>query len=303
MSSEAAEVMADDVEPRPFRFELPAGLMELANEDPGPRTCRWPECDVQLHPRQVGDRFLEVEICEKHRLMEVDHAEARRRAREAEEHPEVLARRGARLLPEKYQHLDLGRAEWTDEPPSPALGARALATGRMQLPFAVRSPAGLLKRWTPAEPGHPPRGFLLHGPTGNGKSGLLAGAFVHAWRRGLRGFWLSERTYIAALRAQMDDKSVKAPTLGQIFNDRDFVVIDDLGVTDNATEWHHDRMEDLVCHAYDKRVALWASTNRDPDDLKTRAGLKRAVGARSFDRLEETTTTLEVAGGSWRREG
>lgn len=258
--------------------------------DPGPRPCRT-ECGAEVPAlKLLSGSYLVVEVCESCRLRAQEQDVAASSASSAG----ARVTQAARRVPRKFRHLDLGEAITTHEPPSPALVDRH--QGKMVIPPPLRIVARRLREWTPGG-----RGLLLHGPVGNGKTALLAGAFIHAHRRGLRGAWISERTYLGSLREAASNREIRVPSAAELCAGIDFIVMDELGSTEAHTAWNRDKLEDVVCQAYDEGIAIWASTNRPPDDLKSKAGLKRALGERAYDRLMETTTPIEVASGSWRR--
>jgi DNA replication protein DnaC len=128
-----------------------------------------------------------------------------------------------------------------------------------------------LRTWV-GESGRPPCGFvLLTGPPGCGKS-FAAAATVAV---GLRGFyrrcevrWLSEREYLADIRASFDDDGARNRRVLPSNDGRrvQLLILDDLAAS-RLTDWGRGEMAGLIEARYDEDLPTLITSNLSIDEL------------------------------------
>ncbi|MFA5382506.1 MAG: hypothetical protein WC356_05015 [Candidatus Micrarchaeia archaeon] len=144
-----------------------------------------------------------------------------------------------------------------------------------------------------------PPSFILAGPVGTGKSGLLSAGFkdwvmqIFESADGTAGSMISGvarycifLTYdelLDVIMAEVNDNDVNGiMTVGEL-SKVPFVIIDDL-FKRGTTPWQMSRLEDLIEYRYDHGLSTWFSTNLDAKDLKPMPGFQR-----SYSRLADHT--------------
>lgn len=113
-----------------------------------------------------------------------------------------------------------------------------------------------------------PRGWLyLHGPVGDGKTTLLAGAVNALRARGVEAVFAVVPELLDWLKATFD------PASGRSFDEDwayiravEVLALDDLG-TENATEWARERIYELFNWRYRQRLPTLVTSNLPPDGL------------------------------------
>jgi DNA replication protein DnaC len=151
-----------------------------------------------------------------------------------------------------------------------------------------------------------PRGLLLWGSPGNGKSHLAAG-IAHAGReRGMAVAWLHVPTWLRQLGTMENDD--REYLLGLAAR-AELTVLDEIGggkTTASRADW----LLYVVDERYRHRRPLVATTNLDPDSLAAaldpasteKDGVATQDGARIVDRLSEMCAIVENQASSYRKD-
>ncbi len=144
-----------------------------------------------------------------------------------------------------------------------------------------------------------PPSFILAGPVGTGKSGMLSAAFKH-WVTDIFGaadgtigsmisgiarycIFLTHNDFIDIVMGELNDNDYSGPMTVEQLKAIPFVIIDDL-LNGSATPYQLSRLEDFIDHRYSHGMATWFSTNIKAKDLKGWPGLER-----SYSRLADKT--------------
>jgi DNA replication protein DnaC len=159
--------------------------------------------------------------------------------------------------------------------------------------------------------GDQPRGLILFGEVGRGKTHLLAGALrTLVFEKGLRARFVEFSLLLADLKRGFETGRRTSSLVAEAL-DTDVLAIDELGKGRN-TEWELTVLDELVSRAYNDQKVLIATTNYRPGEA-TGAGpgnlalvgtegstpqtLGDRVGNRVFSRLCEMCDFVEVGRG------
>ena len=160
--------------------------------------------------------------------------------------------------------------------------------------------------------------LYIHGPSGGGKSTMMAAAFIQLARAGQDVWWISDRSFFDSLKAGWKQGGQDAEVIDSLvwYARSGALFIDDLGTKDPG-RWALEVLDALVSSLYESRpVCLWVSSNYNYPALArrllvipsgaTKAEVEEANTAveRVVSRIFEMMTPLEVpTGGNWRMGG
>lgn len=169
------------------------------------------------------------------------------------------------------------------------IDARAIARG-----FIERYP------WTAIEP-QGPKGLLLIGQAGVGKTHLAAAILTAVIAKGHRGLFCTTRDLLRRMRdsynptIQTTERQIIEPVLTC-----ELLVLDDLGA-ERLTEWVADTMDLIIDTRYaDGRTTIVTTNFPAIDDSQNTEGLWWRVGFRTQSRLHKMCRFLTLDGADYR---
>jgi DNA replication protein DnaC len=176
---------------------------------------------------------------------------------------------------------------------------RALATAYIAV-------SGFARDFSPSTK---PRGLLLAGPTGIGKTHLAVAALQALIAKGYGGVFYNYATLLQLIRAGYDPESnVPAREAYRTAMDAEILLLDDLGAH-RIKDWVLDTVEEIITHRCNFGKPLIATTNlRLPDAgeklIEPRTGplvidqyqhtLADRIGDRGYSRLFEMCTIINM---------
>jgi DNA replication protein DnaC len=165
-----------------------------------------------------------------------------------------------------------------------------------------------------------PRGLILGGPVGVGKTYLLAAIAKNFASRGISIRFVDFFQLLLELKAGYANDKNDATLLNELI-DVDILLVDELGKGRNS-DWEASVLDQLVMGRYNRNKIIVASTNYDLkpsdrvqlghgalDEKKPSGGfeldryesLEQRVGSRIYSRLFETSDFLELTGEDFRK--
>lgn len=165
-----------------------------------------------------------------------------------------------------------------------------------------------------------PRGMILGGPVGVGKTYLLAAIAKNFASRGISVRFVDFFQLLLELKSGYANDKNDAGLLGELI-EVDILLVDELGKGRNS-DWEASILDQLVMGRYNRNKILVASTNYDlkPSDRVNHLGntsldekkpgsfdldrfesLEQRVGSRIYSRLFETSDFLELNGEDFRK--
>ena len=249
-----------------------------SNDMPFCPQCGVPTAWLEL---RIGGRVLKrlAKYCkpceaENEWAAEADRAEAHMRARAAR-HREVVAEiKEAGMLGERFGACTFDG--WQE-----VKGTEA----------AVRECIEFVKgeRWKSGA------GLILTGATGCGKSHLAAAVLNALAEQEYRVCFANVPELFAKVRQSFgDDAEVREAKLMEPVLDAGVTVLDDVGA-EKASDWTQERIYQIVDYRYRRKASTILTSNLDA------AGLEKAIGSRSMDRLLEVCKIVKLTAGSYRR--
>ncbi|MEE6450505.1 ATP-binding protein [Gottfriedia acidiceleris] len=139
-------------------------------------------------------------------------------------------------------------------------------------------------------------GLLIWGTYGNGKSHLAAAVTNALNTKGYIVVFQSVPELLERIRSTFnnDNKETKQQIMKSLL-ECDLLVLDDIGA-EKLTDWVQEVMFNIIDGRYRKKLPIFYTSNLKPVELSNQ------IGARSYDRLVETSLTIENKATSFRRE-
>lgn len=109
-------------------------------------------------------------------------------------------------------------------------------------------------------------GFILHGPTGRGKSLTAMKTLMFLTDKNYKCYFTTVKQFIELIKKSWEDEESKT-LLDYIYN-CDFLAFDDLGVELHKTEWTITELDALFRHRYFKKKPTLMTTNYTLTNLK-----------------------------------
>ena len=142
-----------------------------------------------------------------------------------------------------------------------------------------------------------PRGLMLCGSYGTGKTHLAAAIVRRMAEQGVVALFLSVPELFAKIRASFDSKETSAETLIEAAKAAPVLVLDDLGA-EKTSAWTQEQLYRVINHRYEHLLPVVVTTNN------MGKGLEASAGARNLSRLAEMTgVPVVIQAEDWRMKG
>ena len=139
-----------------------------------------------------------------------------------------------------------------------------------------------------------PRGLMLCGGYGTGKTHLAAAIVQRLAENGIVTLFLSVPELFARLRASIDNKTINAEEIVTEAMNAPVLVLDDLGA-EKTSQWTQEHLYRIINHRYEHLLPIVITTNC------TGCSLVRSVGERNLSRLAEITgAPVMIQASDWR---
>ncbi|UOY92881.1 ATP-binding protein [Ectobacillus sp. JY-23] len=138
--------------------------------------------------------------------------------------------------------------------------------------------------------------LMIWGDPGNGKTHLAAAVANTLTAKGYIVVFQSVPELLQRIRSTFnsDNKENEAQIMRALL-ECDLLILDDIGA-EKATEWVEEKLFNIIDGRYRKEKPTFFTSNLQPKHLQDQ------VGKRSYDRMVETSLTVENKASSYRRE-
>jgi DNA replication protein DnaC len=143
-----------------------------------------------------------------------------------------------------------------------------------------------------------PRGILLYGGNGVGKTHLAVAAFRRILSKGFDGRFINYQALLRIVKSSYDEGFGGSRTEDyRLFEEVEVLLLDDVG-SNRVTEWVEDTITDLIAQRHDAQRATIVTTNYSPFYVEGSPFpcLADRIGDRATSRLREMCKPLGMPG-------
>ncbi len=138
--------------------------------------------------------------------------------------------------------------------------------------------------------------LMIWGEPGNGKTHLAAAIVNELSKKGYIVVFQSVPELLQRIRSTFNSENKENETqIMRALLECDLLILDDIGA-EKTTEWVEEKLFNIIDGRYRKELPTLYTSNLQPKELQTQ------VGKRSYDRMVETSLTVENKAESYRRE-
>ena len=138
--------------------------------------------------------------------------------------------------------------------------------------------------------------LMIWGDPGNGKTHLAAAIVNALLKKGYIVVFQSVPELLQRIRSTFNSENKENETqIMRALLECDLLILDDIGA-EKTTEWVEEKLFNIIDGRYRKELPTLYTSNLQPKELQNQ------VGKRSYDRMVETSLTVENKAESYRRE-
>lgn len=138
--------------------------------------------------------------------------------------------------------------------------------------------------------------LMIWGEPGNGKTHLAAAIVNDLSEKGYIVVFQSVPELLQRIRSTFNSENKENETqIMRALLECDLLILDDIGA-EKTTEWVEEKLFNIIDGRYRKELPTLYTSNLQPKELQNQ------VGKRSYDRMVETSLTVENKAESYRRE-
>lgn len=138
--------------------------------------------------------------------------------------------------------------------------------------------------------------LMIWGDPGNGKTHLAAAIVNELSKKGYIVVFQSVPELLQRIRSTFNSENKENETqIMRALLESDLLILDDIGA-EKTTEWVEEKLFNIIDGRYRKELPTLYTSNLQPKELQNQ------VGKRSYDRMVETSLTVENKAESYRRE-
>ncbi len=138
--------------------------------------------------------------------------------------------------------------------------------------------------------------LMIWGDPGNGKTHLAAAIVNELSKKGYIVVFQSVPELLQRIRSTFNSENKENETqIMRALLECDLLILDDIGA-EKTTEWVEEKLFNIIDGRYRKELPTLYTSNLQPKELQNQ------VGKRSYDRMVETSLTVENKAESYRRE-